>query len=169
MSGCGDDSSDGSGGTGGSAGMTGTGGTGGNGMQEGNFATITVGEMELAFPPDEINGCNNFNDEISGSFAIDEQGNPVSAGGAQGTQINFVVVPSGSGDAQLPSLILDDFVAAIRWQARGIDEANPGVVESWQLDGGRATGTVTFDVSGVGSGGLDETVSGEFDIFCVGI
>ena len=166
VSGCSDDSGDGSGGSGG---MVGSGGTGGNGPEDGNFATITVGEMVVTFPPDELNGCNNDGSQIFGSFAIDDNGDAIQAGGAEGIQVNFAIVPPGSGEEALPSLSLDDFDAQIRWRAEGIDDARPGVVESWELNDGRAMGTVTFEVEGTGSGGLDPTVSGAFDILCAGL
>ena len=178
VSGCGDDSGDGSGGsggtagsggTGGSGGMAASGGSGGNGSQDGNFATITVGEMVFTFPPDELNGCNNFANQISGSFAIDDNGDPIQAGGGEGIQVNFAIVAPGSGGDDLPSLSLDDFDAQVRWRAEGINDARPGVVESWELNDGRAMGTVTFEVEGTGSGGLDPTVSGAFDILCAGL
>jgi hypothetical protein len=31
----------------------------------------------FTFPPDALNGCNNFNNQISGSFAIDDNGDPI--------------------------------------------------------------------------------------------
>jgi len=178
VSGCSDDSGDGSGGsggmtgsggTGGSGGMAASGGSGGNGQEDGNFATITVGEMVFDFPPDELNGCNNVANQITGSFAIDDNGDPIQAGGGEGIQVNFAIVATGSGTEGLPSLSLDDIIPDIRWRAEGIDDTRPGVVESWVLNDGRATGTVTFEVEGTGSGGLDPTVSGEFDILCAGL
>jgi hypothetical protein len=178
VSGCSDDSGDGSGGSGGMAGSGGTsgsggmaasGGSGGNGQEDGNFATITVGEMVFDFPPDELNGCNHAANQISGSFAIDDNGNPIQAGGGAGIQVNFAIVTPGSEGDDLPSLSLFDIIPDIRWRAEGIDDARPGVVESWVLNDGRAMGTVTFEVEGTGSGGLDPTVSGEFDILCAGL
>lgn len=175
LSGCGDDSGDGSGGsggtagtggTGGSGGMSATGGSGGNGQEDGNFAIITVGEMVFTFPPSELNLCNAFVNQINASFAIDDNGDPIQAGGGEGIQVNFAIVAAGSEGGDLPSLSLFDLDADIRWRAEGIDDARPGVVESWVLNDGRAMGTVTFEVEGTGSGGLDETVPGEFDIFC---
>jgi hypothetical protein len=88
---------------------------------------------------------------------------PIQAGGGQGIQVNFAIVATGSGTEGLPSLSLDD-IPDIRWRAEGIDDARPGVVESWVLNGGRAMGTVTFEVEGTG-----ETVSGDFDILCAGL
>jgi len=87
----------GSGGTGGSGGMAASGGSGGNGSEDGNFAAITVGEMVFTFPPDELNGCNNFANQIGGSFAIDDNGDPIQAGGGEGIQVNFAIVAPGSG------------------------------------------------------------------------
>ena len=173
VSGCSDDSGNGSGGsggmagsggTGGSGGMVASGGTGGNGSEDGNFATVTVGEMVFTF-----NGCNSLPNQLSGSFAIDDNGDPIQAGGGQGIQFNFAIVAADAGGDDLPSLSLDDFDAEIRWRAEGINDARPGVVESWELNAGRAMGIVTFEVEGTGSGGLDETVSGEFDILCAGL
>jgi hypothetical protein len=51
-------------------------------------------------------------------------------------------------------------------QAIGVDDTEPGQIDSWTLMNGRAVGTASFMGSMIGSGAETGIVAGEFEILC---
>lgn len=140
---------------------------GGSAAGDGNYAIVTVGDTTYEVPADALNLCNSLDNLIFGSFAIDGNGQATQAGGVDvAIQVNFgLPVPDWQAQGlQAPLLDVDLQEDGVRWWAsvdRGL-----GSVDSWQLEGGRATGDATFVGEETGSGNPAGTESGTFDVLC---
>jgi hypothetical protein len=137
------------------------------GDASGNYAIVTIGSTTYEVPADPLNLCNSLDNLIFGSFAVDSTGAVTQAGGTEASiQVNFGVPATDWEDQglQAPLLNVDLLDDGVRWFAstdRGL-----GMVDSWELTDGKATGEASFVGEEVGSGNEVGAESGTFEIIC---